>query len=104
MDVLAVALDIVIVGLVAWFWPHCARPALAARHASALAYGFVLGVSVLAVGVYALSAVAELAGTDLTVPLWLTAVAGGLWAVIVGLGYFQEYALLRRLTDRRKLN
>jgi len=99
--VLSLAVEIVIVALAAWFWRDCARPALIARRASSLAYGLVLGVTVLTIVVHALVIAAEIAGIGGgAAQWWITLIVAALWISVVGLGYLQGYALLLRVTGR----
>lgn len=100
MAVLSLAVDILIVGLAAWFWPHCARPALTAQHASAVAHWLVLGVTVLTVITYSLFAVDDVTEVFRATRWWIYLITGGLWIAVVGLGYLQNYALLLRLTRK----
>jgi hypothetical protein len=100
MDLLNLALNIVIVALAAWFWPHCARPALIAQRASPVAYWLVLGVTILLIGVHAVFAVAAIAQVDIPSRVWIDLISLLLYLSIVGLGYLQNYALLLRLTSR----
>jgi hypothetical protein len=95
------ALDFFVIVLAAWFWPHCARPVLIANRASPAAHWLVLAVTVLMVAAHALDAVAEIAQVGYAIPSWSIAIVGGLWTLVVGLGYLQDYALLRRATERR---
>jgi hypothetical protein len=95
-----VSLNIVIVALAAWFWPHCARPALTAVRAAPAATWLVLGITILTVVVYTLGAAAEIARIGGAAKWWITTIIGVLWMLIVGLGYFQNYALLVRLTGK----
>jgi predicted ABC-type sugar transport system permease subunit len=95
-----ILLDIVIVALAAWFWPQCARPALTAARAAPAATWLVLGTTILTVVVYSLGAAAEIARIGGAARWWITTIIGVLWALIVGLGYFQKYALLLRLTGK----
>lgn len=97
---LNLSLDIVVVALAAWFWPHCARPALTAQRAAPGAHWLVLGVTVLTVAAYALAAPAEIARIGGASRWWITTIIGALWIVVVGLGYLQNYALLRRATGK----
>lgn len=96
---LSLVLDIVIVVLAAWFWPHCARPALTAERASAVAHSPVLGVTVLTVITYSLLAVDDVTQVFRATRWWVYLITGGLWIAVVGLGYLQNYAWLRRLTS-----
>ena len=94
------ALDVFVIVLAAWFWPHCARPSLTAKRASPVAHWLVLGVTVLMIAVYALSALTDIIDVRYPIPSWSIAIVGGLWTLVVGLGYFQDNTLLRRATER----
>ena len=83
-----------------WFWPHCARPLLTARKAPAPAVGLVLGLTVLLIAASALSAVAVVAHLFSWPVWWATTIIGGLWIVVVGIGYEQKYVPLIRATRR----
>jgi hypothetical protein len=97
---LRLSMDILGGLLTAWFWPHCARPALIALRAAPVAHWLVLGVTVLTVVAYALAAVADIAGFYGGARWWITLVVGGLWFLVVGLGYLQNYKLLLRATGK----
>lgn len=97
---LQLALDVFLIALAAWFWPHCARPALVARRATPLAHRLVLGVTVLVIAGYTLSAAAKLVPIDGATVWWTTTIIGALWVLVVGLGYLQGYELLVRATGR----
>lgn len=92
------AVDFIGIGLAAWFWPHCAKPALTAKGASPAAHWLVLGITVLMVAAFALTAVLYVVHVGRPVAFWTLWVVGPLWILVVGLGYWQDYALLRRVT------
>jgi hypothetical protein len=100
MHLLDLTLYAVIAAGTVWFWLHCARPALTAHHAAPLAHSLVLGVTVLTAIFYALAAAAEVAQVGIAVPWPITTIVGVLWISVVGLGYIQDYAILRRFTKR----
>lgn len=97
---LQISVDILGCVLTAWFWPHCARPALTALRAAPVAHRLVLGVTVLTVIAYALAAIADIAGIYGAARWWVTLIVGALWFFIVGFGYLQNYKLLLRATGR----
>ena len=97
---MSVLLDLVIVAGAAWFWPHCARPALETTGADPTTRRTVLGVTALTVVAFALAAFADLTAIGGTAVWWATTVVGAAWALIVGVGYLQNYAFLRGLIRR----
>ena len=96
--ILPVAIDILVVVLAAWFWPHCARPALTAQRATLLAHRIVLGLTVLTIATYAFAAAARMAQIDGATLWWTTTIIGAIWILVVGLGYLQRYELILRVT------
>lgn len=90
--------DFLAIALAAWFWSHCAKPALVFERAAPAAQRIVLGSTVLLIGAWALDAGAEFVPVAYGIQFWVFAIAGVLWSLVVGLGYLQNYALLRRVT------
>jgi membrane protease YdiL (CAAX protease family) len=86
--------------LVAWFWPHCAKPALIHQRANPLAYKLALGVHVGAIVVIAVASAAWLAQLEGPAKLWAPAIAATIWGLIVGLGN-PRYTMLLRVTGGR---
>jgi hypothetical protein len=80
---------------VAWFWPHCARPAL--RHADAPpgAVRFALAITVAMIAMAALRAASVVLASYQSLSFWLWLAVGVAWVAVVGLG-FPRYRLLIR--------
>jgi hypothetical protein len=95
---LRLSLDILGGLLAAWFWPHCAKPSLTALRAASAAHRIVLGITGLTVVGCALAAVADIARIYGGTRWWITLGVGALWIFVVGLGYLQDFKLLRRAT------
>jgi hypothetical protein len=100
---LRLSLDILGGLLAAWFWPHCAKPSLTALRAAPAAHRIVLGITVLTVVGFGLAAVADIARIYGGTRWWITLIVGALWILVVGLGYWQDYKLLRRATGHSPL-
>lgn len=96
--VLTLALNAFIVGAVAWFWLHCARPELQSRAANSRARHTVLGVTILTMVVYALETVVQLAAFDIPGRWWIGTITGAAWIVVVAAGYLQHYRTLIQVT------
>jgi hypothetical protein len=89
---------IAFIPMVIWFWRHCARPMLASLRAPRAAFRIIITVTSIAVvanGLVAIAAVADVAGST----TWLVGLVGqGAWVIVVGFGYLQEYRFLVRAT------
>lgn len=103
MDPIGLAVYALIVAGTAWYWPHCAQPALARGQGSALARRVVFAVTVLTIAAYATAIVSTIAQVRVPGMWWITTIVGAIWIVVVALGYFQDYRFLLRVTgsDRK---
>jgi hypothetical protein len=100
--VVNLAVDLFAIALTAWFWPHCAKPVLIYYRATPAAQWIVLGVSALQIAAYGFFAGAEFVPIAFQTRLWILGTTGGLWLLVVGAGYLQNYSLLRRVTGKRE--
>jgi hypothetical protein len=103
MDTLRLVFEIVSIAGTSWFWPHCARPSLVWLRAGPVVYRLVLGVTVLTVATFVGQVLAELARVSFdwgSPRWWIALIVGGLWIVVVGLGW-PRYSLLLRLAGGR---
>jgi hypothetical protein len=98
---LNLALYVGLILLAAWFWPHCAKPALIRQNANSLAYNLVLGVTVGTMLALAAASAAYLAGVEGSAKLWAAAIAATTYGLVVSLGY-PRYTVLLRLTGGRQ--
>jgi hypothetical protein len=97
---LNLALYVGLMLLAAWFWPHCAKPALIRQNANTLAYNLVLGVTAGTIVVLAAGSAAYVAGVEGSAKLWAAAIAAVTYGVVVALGY-PRYSALLALTGGR---
>jgi hypothetical protein len=98
MDGIGLALDVFIVAMTAWFWPHCAQPALARRRGSEVAQRIVLVATVLTIAAYATAVLISVAQIPVSGMWWVTTIIGVVWIVVVALGYFEGYRTLLYVT------
>jgi hypothetical protein len=98
---LRVTLDILLIPVTAWFWSHCAEPALTFRDASRLAHRLVFVATLLMIAASGVAIAGEFAMVGRAVAYWISSVLWVVWVVVVGLGYFQDYRFLRQATRRR---
>jgi hypothetical protein len=98
-EVLFVLLGAVMLVIQAWFWVHCAKPMLRARHAGPMTTGLLFAVSVYTVVAEAVFMAAAVISGHASQLVWL--VAGLPWFLIVGLPYFDDYRTLVRLSRGR---
>jgi hypothetical protein len=61
----------------------------------------VFGITILLIGAFGIAAVIDVVHAGQPLRFWGLAIAGALWILVVGVGYFQDYSLLRRFTGRR---
>jgi hypothetical protein len=97
---LNLALYVGLILLAAWFWPHCAKPALIRQSANALAFKLVLGVTIGTIVVLAVASAAYLANVEGSAKLWAAAIVSTVYGLVVSLGY-PRYTVLLRLTGSR---
>jgi hypothetical protein len=94
---ISIAMFCVASALAAWFWPHCARPALGSVGAPHLAMQAAL-ILTIAVIVAQLGRAASLVlEVQRPATFWLSTVVGLIYVVVVALGY-PRYRLLLRAT------
>lgn len=79
----------------AWFWTHCARPALRWMTAPPWAFRIILAITVAAAVAPLIRSVSVLTDELETVSYWLFGITGAMWIVVVGLGYPRYRILVR---------
>lgn len=104
MDWTGLALAAFIVAMTAWFWSHCAQPALAQRRGSDVAQRIVLVVTVLMVAAYAAEVLITVAQIRVSGMWWITTIIGAVWIVVVAIGYVERYRTLLQLTGAGRRN
>jgi hypothetical protein len=100
VDAFDLGISLVGAALAAWFWPHCAKPALRMSDARPIAYPIGLGITALLIGAFAIGLVARLAHAS-PLGVMIMIVTGALWMVVVGATLWPRYSILLRLFARR---
>jgi uncharacterized membrane protein len=84
--------------IAAWFWPHCARPALRSVGAPRLAIQAALVLTIAMIIAQLVRAASLALAIQRPATFWLSIIVGVVYLVVVGFG-FPRYRLLLRATE-----